>query len=112
MKRICQSAKQAFSKTGIYLGSFSVIVTIVGIIGFESIFFNYIHRFICVIVILVVAYIVALLKCYFCNKVTVQLGNNRIVYIEYGDLFSKQGVIVIPFNRFFDTIVNDDILNE
>lgn len=26
--------------------------------------------------------------------------------IEYGDLFLKHGVIVIPFNHFFDTEVN------
>lgn len=111
-RRLYQSAKQALSKTGIYLGLFSAIITIIGIIGYENIIDNLLYRFILVVAIFIVAYIPALIVCYICSNVSIQLGNDRIVDIEYGDLFSKQGVIVVPFNRFFDTVVNDDILNE
>ena len=112
MKRFCQSAKQALSKTGIYLGLFSVVLSIIGIIGYEDLIGDYVYRFICAVGIFLLAYIVALFKCYLCNSVSVQLGGNKIVVIGYGDFFSKQGVIVIPFNRFFDTEVNEDILSQ
>jgi len=111
MERLIQSAKQAFSKTGIYLGLFAAITTIIGIVGFDKISINYLHRTMVVASVFATSYFVAFIKCYFYNKVHIPLGNNRSVTIEYGDLFSKQGVIIIPFNRFFDTVVNDGIIN-
>lgn len=112
MTKLYQSAKHAFSKTYIYLSLFSAVITIIGIIGFENIIENLWYRIISVVVLFKVSYIIALIVCYFRSNVSIKLGNDRILVVEYDYLFSKQGVVVIPFNRFFDTVVNDKILNE
>ncbi len=112
MRRLYHSAKQALSKTSIYLSLFSAVITIIGIIGYEKMIDKLLYRIILVVVIFITSYILALIVCYFCSNVSIKLGNDRIVVVEYDDLFSKQGVVVIPFNRFFDTVVNDEILNE
>lgn len=112
MKKVLQSAKQAFTKTGIYLSIFSIIVTILGIIGYDKIFNSFLQRIFCVIAILVLSYIIAFLRCYFHNSVVIRAGNDRSIHIHFGSVFEKQGVIVIPCNRFFDTHVNDKVINE
>jgi len=106
------SAKQAISKTAIYLGLFSAIITIIGIVGYESIIATPFMRFVIAMTILLLAFFIAFLKCFFSNKVEVQLGNSRIAYIEYGHVFEKAGIVVIPFNKYFDTLVNGRIVNE
>jgi len=112
MERIRQSFKQALSQTGLYLILFSSVVTIVGIIGYDNFIDNYVHRILFVASIFAMAYFVAVIRCYFKQSIDIDLDNNRSVCIEYSDLFSKQGVVVIPFNQFFDTIVDGKILNE
>ena len=111
-KRITRSIIQALSKTGIYLGLFSAVVTIIGIVGYESIVESPFMRFIGAMAILLLAFFIALAKCFFRNKVEVQLGNGRIAYIEYGCVFEKTGIIIIPFNRYFDTLVNEKVVNK
>lgn len=111
MEILFQSAKQALSKTWIYISIISAIVTILGIIRYDELFASYICRILFVGAIFLLVYAIAILKCYFQNGVTVSLGNSRSVCVEFGDLFSKQGIIIVPFNRYFDTIVNNkDIL--
>lgn len=49
----------------------------------------------------------------------IELNNNHHVYIQYGDIFSENEVknpterrnIVIPVNRCFDTIIDDDLVS-
>lgn len=48
-----------------------------------------------------------------------EVGNSKHVYVQYGDVFSKDEVkkedthrnIVIPVNRCFDTLVDDDLVS-
>lgn len=111
-ERIFQSPKHALSKTAIYLGFFSAVVTILGIIGFENIAETVFMRVVIVIGIFIFAFLVACIRClFFYRRVKVPLGGGRIAYIEYGDLFSKKGVIVVPCNRYFDTQINEKIVN-
>lgn len=44
------------------------------------------------------------------KKIELQLGPQFIVTIKEGDLLSCEGVIVIPVNEYFDTIVDDVII--
>lgn len=46
------------------------------------------------------------------------LGNGHHMYVQYGDIFSARGLkgdvtrnIVIPVNRCFDTIIDDDLIS-
>ena len=43
------------------------------------------------------------------NSITLLMRDFRI-NISFGDLFSKKGIVVIPVNEFFDTIVDDQII--
>lgn len=47
------------------------------------------------------------------NKKQIQLSlTNKVkVKIFYGDLFESDGIIVIPFNEYFDTIVDEKIIS-
>lgn len=44
------------------------------------------------------------------EKIILQLDSKFIVTVTEGDLFKFEGVIVIPVNEYFDTIVNDIII--
>lgn len=44
------------------------------------------------------------------KKIILQLDSKFIVTVTEGDLFKFEGVIVIPVNEYFDTIVNDIII--
>jgi hypothetical protein len=43
------------------------------------------------------------------NKIVLTIRDFRI-HISFGDLFAKKGVVVIPVNEYFDTIVDDHII--
>lgn len=46
------------------------------------------------------------------KKLSIQLQPALKITIENGDLFEKKGVIVIPVNEYFDTIVDNKIIAE
>lgn len=46
------------------------------------------------------------------NKIKLKLGENLTVDITYGDIFEKDGIIVIPVNDYFDTLVNDKVVSK
>ncbi len=45
------------------------------------------------------------------TKVKLKLGENLKVDVEYGDLFEKNGIIVIPINDYFDTLVDEKVVS-
>jgi hypothetical protein len=115
MNTIIRSSKQALLKTNIYLGVFSVLITIIGIYDLDKIFpdGDYISRVLCIAGIFVSSYAIALIQCYFARNKKINVGNDRVVSIEYGSIFDKDaGVVVIPFNRYFDTEVNETIISQ
>lgn len=47
------------------------------------------------------------------NKKTFNVKHENYEFeIKYGDIFQEKGLKVIPFNRHFDTIVNEDIISK
>ncbi|HIC8861877.1 TPA: macro domain-containing protein [Aeromonas hydrophila] len=45
------------------------------------------------------------------NKVRLKLGENLKVDVGFGDLFEKDGIVVIPANDYFDTLVDEKIVS-
>ena len=43
------------------------------------------------------------------NSIVLTIRDFRI-HISFGDLFAKKGIVVIPVNEYFDTIVDDHII--
>lgn len=46
------------------------------------------------------------------KKLTISINHRSNVNISYGDIFEKDGVIVIPVNDYFDTHLGDGIIAE
>lgn len=44
------------------------------------------------------------------REICLELNPDLKVHIEFGDLFNHKGIIVIPVNEYFDTIVDDQII--
>ncbi|WP_422136050.1 macro domain-containing protein [Endozoicomonas sp. ALD040] len=44
------------------------------------------------------------------NNIELSLTDNTDTKIEFGDIFKESGLIVIPVNEYFDTIVDDRII--
>lgn len=75
------------------------------------------------VIVVIIWLIVFTFYCtYTCFKKKYKLfdvGNGHAVYVQYGDLFSKKEIsgtyerrnLVIPVNRCFDTIVDDDLIS-
>lgn len=74
------------------------------------------------ILILIVIWFFSLIgisvKTYYKKQYTVLEVNNHKVFVQYGDLFSpsevkeaKQRHVVVPVNRCFDTLVDDDLIS-
>ena len=60
--------------------------------------------------ILIVGVAYALFQIYPPQKIKLFANHSFPIYIEEGDLFNQKGVIIIPFNEYFDTIVDDKII--
>lgn len=45
------------------------------------------------------------------NKVSLKLSETVKTDVFFGDIFKQEGVVVIPVNEYFDTIVNDKIIS-
>ncbi|WP_214645075.1 macro domain-containing protein, partial [Aliivibrio fischeri] len=45
------------------------------------------------------------------NSVKLKLGENLKVDVGFGDLFQKEGVVVIPVNDYFDTLVDEKVVS-
>lgn len=81
-------------------------------------------RIMCGIALLIGIWLVSFISCiiYFLNNKYIEIfeGNNGChVYVQYGDIFSQDETpihnerrnVVIPVNRCFDTIVDDDLVS-
>jgi hypothetical protein len=44
------------------------------------------------------------------EKISISINNKTCIHVSYGDLFEKNGVIIIPVNDYFDTHVGDGII--
>lgn len=104
--------KRAFKETGIILGVFGTLVTIICIIDFNQIFPELWQRIAVVFAIFAVAFIAAFVKTFLTRKVSVDLGSGRKAVIEFGDLFAKGKRIVIPVNDSFDTEADDILISK
>lgn len=62
------------------------------------------------IILLIIIYAVIWYLSNKLNKVTLYINNSE-VEIKYGDIFAENGKKVIAFNEYFDTIVDDKIIN-
>lgn len=45
------------------------------------------------------------------TSITLSFKNETDVRVEFGDLFSKEGIVVIPVNEFFDTEVGSGVIS-
>lgn len=61
------------------------------------------------LVFLLVVYIVIWIRANCKKKITLKIRNTRI-QVEVGDIFKENGKKIIPFNEYFDTIVDDVIV--
>lgn len=86
---------------------------------------SFLRRLLLIFTILVVSWMILLIICALWFKKQKRLpifkvNNNCHVYVQYRDVFSKDELnnpnerrnIVIPVNRCFDTIVDNDLVNE
>lgn len=74
-----------------------------------------IYKILAIISIIVIMYVLAVVSHLFKNKKEILSQNGKKVIVEYGDIFSKKycsKILVIPVNRCFDTIVDNDLISE
>lgn len=55
--------------------------------------------------------ILALFTIYKRNKLSIIIANQIKTNIYFGDLFNNSGIIVVPVNEYFDTIVDEQIIS-
>ena len=114
----CKWTTYLFSFLG-FIGTFVSLNEIVP----ES--WSFLHRLLLSFSILVVSWMILLIICasLFIKQKRLpifKVNNNCHVYVQYGDVFSEDEVnnpnerrnIVIPVNRCFDTIVDNDLVSE
>ena len=46
------------------------------------------------------------------KQICLKLNHNTTAHIFVGDLFSQNGIIVIPVNEYFDTLVGENVVSE
>ncbi|MBB6713734.1 macro domain-containing protein [Clostridium gasigenes] len=61
------------------------------------------------IIIMIILYLIVFYKANKISKLKFNINNNRIK-IYYGDIFKENGLKVIPFNEYFDTHVDNNII--
>lgn len=98
------------------------IAEIFSVLGAIAIFFpinEYIesitYKILAIISIIIVMYVLAIIIHFFKNKKEILSKNGKKVIVEYGDIFSKKycsKILVIPVNRCFDTLVDNDLISD
>lgn len=115
---------QANSITGCVLAAFGTLDMIVSFSDYLSEEMKLVRRILFAGLIIIVIWFIALLvmSVSTLRKRRIEIldvGNNHHVYVQYGDVFSSEEVvnssqrrnIVVPVNRCFDTIVDDNIIS-
>jgi hypothetical protein len=88
---------------GIFTGFLTIFITIKDEYKFET---GIVFLFVLIVIFLYLLYRAN-------NQNTVTLNINGLkVNIHYGDLFNADGLKLIPFNEYFDTLVDNDIVAE
>lgn len=94
----------------------NIVLIISTVLSLLVIFFNIPDKFklysgiVCFIILLV---IYLFLWCRANNMDSVSLNiNETVIDIEIGDIFNETGIKVIPFNEYFDTIIDDVIISK
>lgn len=106
-------SREFWSSFFIAIGTISSVVTLVSFV-FQLRNPSNCTIFIYASGVILFSYIFAELQTYRKTKLTVGISNNLTIKVESGDLFSftKDGnYVVIPMNEYFDTIVDDKIIN-
>jgi hypothetical protein len=62
-----------------------------------------------IFIILILVYIVIWIRANYLTNVKIDIDGSTVI-IKSGDLFSEDGLKVIPFNEYFDTIVDENII--
>ncbi len=70
---------------------------------------NWTYYFIIILLISLIYWIIRTLPL---KNINIKIKNKLNVIIKYWDLFSEKGIIVIPVNEYFDTIVDDEIISK
>lgn len=60
-------------------------------------------------VLMIFLYIVLWIKANYMNSINLKIKNSDVV-VKIGDLFQEKGLKVIPFNEYFDTLVNEEVI--
>jgi len=64
----------------------------------------------CIILGLVIYNFIAVYRANHLDRISLKINESK-VNIYYGDIFEQKGFKVIPFNEYFDTIVDDEIIS-
>jgi ABC-type transport system involved in cytochrome bd biosynthesis fused ATPase/permease subunit len=96
------------------LGVISAVFTIAGLIWATKIStliseYQYSQCYIS-IAVFIIALLYAIMKIWKKEKLSLNIAKKLRTNIYYGDLFKVSGIIVIPVNEYFDTIVDDKII--
>lgn len=62
-----------------------------------------------IFILLILVYIVIWIRANYLTNVKIDIDGSTVI-IKSGDLFSEDGFKVIPFNEYFDTIVDENII--
>lgn len=62
------------------------------------------------VILLCVIFVYLVIRANILNEKTLEINQTKFV-IKFGDLFSEQGLKTIPFNEYFDTEVNNEIIS-
>lgn len=129
MKRIFANRKYIFKKSMqwtcslyTFLGFISMFISLSEIIPSKRTLINKIVvSFLILLFVWLICFIVNAIRIVTKKQVKVLEANNgKCVYVQYGDLFDKeeilgndkQRIIVIPVNRCFDTIVDNEVVSD
>lgn len=110
--KIWSFIKYACNEVNTMLGILGTFLAIICLIDFNRIFPHMVTRVLIVIAIFLITFIIAMIKVLITRNVNIDLGNGREAEITFGDIFSQSNTIVIPVNRYFDTLVDNTLIAE
>ncbi len=97
------------------LGAISAVFTIVGLIWvteISTLISQYqFSQYYLASIVFIVSLLYAIISIWRKNKLSLNITTKIHTNVYYGDLFKAKGIIVIPVNEYFDTIVNDKIIS-
>lgn len=93
------------------LGTLSAIATLIAFsYNWQAQKFTWLDTLLIIAILLTVSIIYTYFQMKTKKKISLSFGNHRVV-VEEADLFKGKGVIVIPVNEYFDTQVDDVVID-